>query len=134
MYSKRTNPQYKRQFYQPQPQPAAQQQPVAQPAPQEPTPHSFLEVSQFCQEMGFPAEAVGSWVWVTFDQKPDTETLKALRDFGFHWSHRRQKWAHNCGRESRPGNTNPWDKYEHYPLTEAAEELDIYAASGGYAQ
>ena len=137
MYAKKTH-QQRRQFYaKPKPQPGAQQPTVAQPAPQptESEPHNFLEVSQFCQEMGLPAEAVGSWVWVTFDQKPDTETLKALRDFGFHWSPRREKWAHNCGYPSKSAQAvNPWDKYEHYPLTESAEELDIYASNGRYVQ
>ena len=129
MYAQKTH-QKQRQFYQPQPQ--ARQQPVAQSEPE--GPHDFLAVSQFCRQMGFPAEAVGSWIWVTFDQKPDKETIKALRDFGFHWSPRREKWAHSCGRESQPGSGNPWDKYEHYPLTESAEELDIYASNRGYAQ
>ena len=116
MYAQNTYQQPRQSYQQPQPQ----QQPET-PSP-EPKPHNFLEVSQFCQQMGLPAEAVGRWVWITFVEKPSQDIIKALKDFGFHWSHRRQKWAHNCGLECRPGNGNPWDKYDNYPLTEAAED------------
>ena len=110
------------------------QQPQQQPEPPspEPTPHNFLETSQFCQQMGLPAEAVGRWIWVTFDEKPDKEIIQSLRDFGFHWSHRRQAWAHDCGHKSYPSQGNPWEKYDSYPLTETAEERrrNFYASDG----
>ncbi len=57
---------------------------------------------------------VGSWVWVSFDEKPERETLEQLKEYGFRYSPRRQKWAHNCGHPTRSAvNVNPWDKYEH---------------------
>ena len=120
-------------------QPRQSYQPQQQPEPQspEPKPHNFLEVSQFCQQMGLPAEAVGRWIWITFAEKPSQEIIKALKDFGFHWSHRRQAWAHDCGNKSYPSQGDPWDKYDNYPLTEAAEEQrrrSFYASDGRHAQ
>ena len=123
MYYKRKNPQYKRQFYQLQPE--AQQQPEAQPAPQSPEPapqRTFDEVADFCRQMGLPAEVIGRWIWCSFSQKPDPETLKAMKDFGFRWSHRRQAWSHNCGHPSRPGNGNPREKYPHYWLEDESDD------------
>ena len=103
----------------------------------EPKPHNFLEVQQFCQQMGLPAEAVGRWVWVHFDEKPDQETIRMLKDFGFHWSRRRQAWAHNCGNQCHPGKGDPREKYDCYPITPAAEEQrrrEFYASDGRYAR
>lgn len=81
------------------------------------------EVIDFCLHHRLNAEVVGHWVWVTFDEKPDREMLTALKDFGFRWSPRREKWAHNCGVPSKPGSGNPWDKYLHYPI-EPEDEQD----------
>lgn len=106
---------YAQQRYNPQASRAsvAQGQHTPQHQPVEPT---LDDVIEFCLHHRFKAEVVGRWVWVTFDEKPDHETLKALKDFGFHWSPRREKWAHNCGVPSQPGSGNPWDKYLHYPI------------------
>lgn len=87
-----------------------------------PPERSFDEVVEFCKELGLDAEVVGRWIWVTFAQKPDRDMIKALKDFGFHWSPRREKWAHNCGHPSQPGSGNPWDKYEHYPVDQIDTE------------
>lgn len=97
---------------------------------------SFAEVVDFCKRMGLPGEIVGKWVWISFTQKPGPETIKALKDFGFHWSQRRQAWAHNCGHECRPGNGNPWDKYEHYPIEPDSREdrkRNFYRSDGRYS-
>ncbi len=75
---------------------------------------SVAEVVAFCQKLSLTAEQVGRWVWVTFAEKPDEAMRQALRDFGFRWSYRRKKWAHNCGNPTRSARkTNPWEKYDH---------------------
>ena len=75
---------------------------------------NVLQVVEFCRSLGLDAELVGEWVWVTFAEKPDAEIRKSLKDFGFKWSKRRGKWAHNCGKPTKPARVgNPWDKYNH---------------------
>jgi hypothetical protein len=74
----------------------------------------IMEVANFCKELNLKAELVGRWIWVSFSEKPDTAVRKALKDFGFRWSGRRGKWAHNCGTPSKSAmQSNPWDKYDH---------------------
>jgi hypothetical protein len=76
--------------------------------------YSCYKVVEFCRSLGLDAELVGEWVWVTFAEKPDAEIRKSLKDFGFKWSKRRGKWAHNCGKPTKPARIgNPWDKYTH---------------------
>jgi len=55
------------------------------------------DVLEFCKVNGLPADLVGQWVWIRFDEKPDTETRDLLKAAGFRWIHKRQQWAHNCG-------------------------------------
>ena len=43
------------------------------------------------------AEVVGSWVWITFDEKQPPEITAALSQYGFHWNNARQAWQHPCG-------------------------------------
>jgi hypothetical protein len=74
----------------------------------------------FCREHKLEAEIVGAWVWVTFAEKPDEAMRQLLRDFGFRWSARRRKWAHNCGTPSRAGKGNPWEKYSVQPVGQVA--------------
>ena len=74
----------------------------------------------FCREHKLQAEIVGSWVWVSFAEKPDEAMRQLLRDFGFRWSARRRKWAHNCGTPSRAGKGNPWEKYSVQPVGQVA--------------
>ena len=78
------------------------------------------EVVAFCQRHNLKAEVVGVWVWVTFAEKPDEAMRKVLKDFGFRWSARRRKWAHNCGTPSRAGKGNPWAKYSVQSISEVA--------------
>ena len=77
---------------------------------------NVIEVCQFCKEHQLNAELVGRWVWVRFDSKPDAETRKLMKDFGFRWAPRRGMWAHNCGHPSRKGKVNPFYKYGHTPV------------------
>ena len=80
----------------------------------------ILEVIAFCRQSHFDAERVGSWVWVTFPEKPPKETRKSLREFGFIWSPRRGKWAHNCGKPSKPAyESTPWETYDHTVISRA---------------
>ncbi len=75
---------------------------------------SVSEVVAFCQKLSLTAEQVGRWVWVSFAEKPDEAMRQALRDFGFRWSYRRKKWAHNCGHPTRSARqSDPWQKYDH---------------------
>jgi len=102
MYTQNTY-QQRRQSHQ-QPYQSPQPQPKPEPAPQ----RTFPEVVDFCKQMRLEAEVVGRWVWVSFAQKPSREIIQQLKDFGFHWSPRREKWAHNCGVPSQPGTGDPW--------------------------
>ena len=73
----------------------------------------ITEVIEFCKQNKLTAELVGCWVWVSFDEKPDEDTRKLLKEAGFRWIRKRGKWAHNCGIRCRAGKQSPWDKYEH---------------------
>ncbi len=85
-----------------------------QPAP------SLSQVAAFCKRLNLTAEQVGGWIWVSFAEKPDEAIRQALRDFGFRWSYRRKKWAHNCGVPSRSAaKSDPWQKYEHKFVSKA---------------
>ena len=76
------------------------------------------EVISFCKEHDFNAELVGKWVWITFDEKPDSYLRKTLKDFGFRWSKRRGKWAHNCGHPTKSAyQSSPWDKYHRHVIS-----------------
>lgn len=82
--------------------------------PKEQQTPNVLQVVEYCRSLGLDAELVGEWVWVTFEEKPSKEMLKTLKNFGFKWSQRRGKWAHNCGKPTKSAHvSNPWDKYNH---------------------
>ena len=77
-------------------------------------PKTLEQVIEYCKFQRFDTEQVGSWIWVSFDEKPDESTLSCLKEYGFKYSPRRKKWAHNCGHPTRSAvNVNPWDKYDH---------------------
>ena len=78
------------------------------------------QVIEYCKFQRLNAERVGSWVWVSFDEKPDEATINNLKEYGFRWSPRRKKWAHNCGRPCRSSKSNPWDKYDHRYISQAS--------------
>lgn len=73
--------------------------------------HNQIEVIEFCQDNHLPADIVGRWIWVKFDNKPNAEVRQLMKDFGFRWSKRRGEWAHNCGYACTRGRCNPRDKY-----------------------
>ena len=73
-----------------------------------------LEIVDFCRKHFLFAEVVGSWVWVSFQQTPAEPVRKTLKEAGFVYSPRRQKWAHNCGKPTLSAyQVNPWEKYNH---------------------
>ena len=86
--------------------------------------HDILEVVNFCNRLKLQAEQVGHWVWVTFQEKPKPFILKALKDFGFRWSRRRGKWAHNCGSPSMSGQGDPWQKYPHCVVSQESPQVE----------
>jgi hypothetical protein len=78
----------------------------------EPSAPSTFEVIAFCKQLNVTAELVGRWIWVSFPEAPDEATRKALKEYGFRWSARRGKWAHNCGVPTKSAHqTDPWQKY-----------------------
>ena len=71
------------------------------------------EVIAFCRQLGLAGKVVGKWVWVFFEDKPEDDLRKSLKDFGFRWSARRGGWAHNCGNPSRSASkSSPFEKYQ----------------------
>jgi len=76
-----------------------------------------VSVVRFCQEHNLPADIVGKWVWIRFDEKPDQETRDMLKAAGFHWIQKRKQWAHNCGFYMKHNPAiNPRDKYGEVPV------------------
>lgn len=82
-----------------------------------------LAVVQWCAANGIPADLVGRWVWVSFDEKPAAAVLAMLKLAGFHWSRERGEWAHNCGHWSGPGKGSPRWKYGSVPVGQAVGML-----------
>ena len=77
------------------------------------------QVVEYCKFQRFDAERVGSWIWVSFDEKPDEATIANLKEYGFRYSPRRKKWAHNCGTPTKSAHqSNPWEKYQHFSVSE----------------
>ena len=58
-------------------------------------------------------EIIGAWVWLTFGEKPSSETRASLKASGFRWSSRRGQWANSCGvaKKARMKNGHPRDVY-----------------------
>ena len=77
----------------------------------------IADVIEFCKAHGFPADVVGRWVWIRFDEKPDQATRDILKAAGFRWVKIRGQWAHNCGYHSRRGKGNPRWKYGSVPVS-----------------
>ncbi|MCX6644997.1 MAG: hypothetical protein NTY09_01355 [bacterium] len=82
----------------------------------------LADVIEFCKVHGFPADVVGRWVWIRFDEKPDTETRELLKSVGFRWVKIRGQWAHNCGYHSRRGKGNPRWKYGSIPVSALTQD------------
>jgi hypothetical protein len=80
-----------------------------------------LAVAQWCAAAGIPADVVGRWVWVRFDERPSDATRAALCATGFRWVQTRGEWAHDCGFPSLRGAGRPRDKYGEVPVGAFAE-------------
>ena len=55
--------------------------------------------------------AVGDWLWLEFDSKPDENVRNSIKVLGFHWNKRRKLWQCSCGVYSRPSEDDPRTKY-----------------------
>jgi len=55
--------------------------------------------------------AVGDWLWLEFDSKPDENVRNNIKALGFHWNKRRKLWQCSCGVYSRPSEDDPRIKY-----------------------
>ena len=87
---------------------------------------SIIEVLEFCKCRNLPARVVGRWVWIKFESKPSAEIRQSLKKIGFRWSRRREQWAHNCGRPTKPARGyKPWDKYQTVSIDEAYAGLAV---------
>ena len=87
---------------------------------------SIIEVLEFCKAQNLPARVVGRWVWIKFESKPSAEIRQSLKKIGFRWSRRREQWAHNCGRPTKPARGyKPWDKYQTVSIDEAYAGLAV---------
>jgi hypothetical protein len=84
--------------------------------------HDIADVIEFCKRNNFPADVVGRWVWIKFDQKPDQDTRDLLKASGFRWVQARMQWAHNCGYYTRKGTANPRWKYGEIPVSEITRD------------
>lgn len=83
---------------------------------------TIAEVAAFCRARSLPAELVGRWIWLFFEEKPSAEVRAKLKAAGFRWSRRRGGWAHNCGRPTGRGSGDPRIKYGSVKLAAAHEE------------
>ena len=80
--------------------------------------HNLIEVIEFCRANHLPADVVGRWVWIRFNEKPGQEVRDLLKSFGFQWIQKRGQWAHNCGHYSRAGQGDPRFKYGEVSVDE----------------
>jgi hypothetical protein len=67
------------------------------------------------------AEVVGSWVWISFDEKQPAEVTAALSQFGFHWNNLRQAWQHPCGTAEPDSKFDPRKRFgSHFAADQKA--------------
>lgn len=64
---------------------------------------SIREVLAEMPEKPSVISLVGTWVWLTFTEKPGDVTRKTLKELGFRWSPKKEKWylgelSHGKGR------------------------------------
>lgn len=62
-------------------------------------------------EIASKAYIVGSWVWISFNGKPDLETREFLKAEGFIYNSKREAWQHCGGHRSVRANYDPRTKY-----------------------
>ena len=67
------------------------------------------------------AYVVGRWVWATFNEKPEPETLRKIKSLGFRWNKARRCWQNPCGHFTRRARGyDPRDKYGMEDVQEGA--------------
>jgi hypothetical protein len=57
------------------------------------------------------AEIVGTWIWITFQTRPDAAIREKLCDIGFIWNQKRGAWMHSCGAFTPHSKSHPKTKY-----------------------
>ncbi|MCI0563171.1 MAG: hypothetical protein MN733_32230, partial [Nitrososphaera sp.] len=57
------------------------------------------------------AQVVGKWIWLEFHIAPSQAVRAKLKEFGFHWNHKRKCWQNPCGVSSARSSGDPRDKY-----------------------
>jgi len=60
--------------------------------------------------------AVGDWLWLEFDSKPDEDVRNNIKALGFHWNKKRSLWQCSCGVYSRFSEEDPRPKYGSVPV------------------
>ena len=73
------------------------------------------------------AEVVGKWVWIEFTYPPIKETRDKLKEFGFHWNHKRKAWQHPCGCFRLHSNSDPRFKYGVHSASSLEVESEVAA-------
>jgi len=61
--------------------------------------------------------AVGDWLWLEFDSKPDEDVRNNIKALGFHWNKKRNLWQCSCGVYSRFSDEDPRPKYGCVPVS-----------------
>lgn len=60
---------------------------------------------------------VGAWLWTTFLDRPQPQTIDALKTLGFSWNAKRRLWQNPCGRFSTGARSHdPRDTYGETPI------------------
>jgi len=55
--------------------------------------------------------AVGEWLWLEFETKPDETIRSNIKGLGFHWNRKRKLWQCSCGVYSRSSDDDPRKRY-----------------------
>ncbi len=90
-------------------------------------PETQVQVVIFCRENHLPAEVVGRWVWIRFDEKPSLGVRQTLKAAGFRWSSKREQWYHRCG-WNRTGRGGPDPRYRYGSVSVNQISTDDVAA------
>jgi len=79
-----------------------------------------------CGELFDKAIIVGRWVWIEFDEIPDADLRRYLKELGFHFSRRRSAWQHPCGHEvKRRSHDDPRNRYGAVPVSDMEQETQV---------
>lgn len=80
-----------------------------------------LEALRECPEALAYAKVVGSWLWVSFPEKPSQETRAFLKTRGYRWNAKRSAWQNSCGHSCKAAPYDPRVKYGQIAASELVE-------------